>query len=274
VTTFGARTICILSVLGSILAAGVSVGEEANRLPWEGAWRWLNDTRDGRLILTSEHYFAVFARKDRTHLQDDSGSDADAAQLFRSMPGPMCGSVSFVETSAGVWDVSITPEVAANPRSVGHTTVCPMTVDGDHMVGQVLDDDRNVVSTWHYARMSDLGGRSILAGVWRVASDGKVGLMTLTDTEYRYVWSDPSRPAITKPTGDLTDEEAAFLCSAYVAEGGTYSVEGTTLSFSPEVARDPNHIGSSRSVRFDLTGETLTILESDVPQAWTRVQEF
>ena len=268
------RNRCIVFGIALVLSAELFAQTEADRLPWEGAWQWLHEAQDGRLGLTAEHFCAVFGLKNRMHLSDGGSAEADAAQLYRSMAGPMCGSVSFVQTAAGRWAVKTTVEVAAYPQNVGESDVRPTTVDGDLMVGEWLNADGSVRNTWRYRRLSDLGGESQLAGVWRTETGEKVGLLILTDTQYRYVWTDDARPAVTARPRDMTDAEAARLFAAFDAQGGEYSVDGNTLTLSPEVARDPDEIGQARPVTFNLTGDSLVLMAPSLPRTWTRMEAF
>ena len=248
-----------------------ALGQEPSAPPWVGAWHWLHETQDGRLILTEDWFCGVFGAKERIAPPGEQLSEAEAAALFRSMSGPMCGPVRVLSATADEWVLETLREVSARPRSLGGRTERPTRVSGNRMSGDVIGADGTVTDTWSYQRLSDLGTSS-LSGAWELVSDEWEGLMLMTDTEYRYVMTRQGREPIPTATSQLTDTQAATLYHSYDAQGGSYSVSESEMIRRPAVAKDPRAQGRPMTVQFRLEGENLTIiLTGDQQWLWRRI---
>ena len=237
--------------------------------PWVGAWHWLHETQDGRLLLTENWFCGVFGAKDRLPPQGAQPTEAEAAVLFRSMPGPMCGPVN-VRGTEGEWVIETVVEVSARPRNRGRRTQRPTRVVGDLMSGDVMEDDGTVSNTCSYQRLSDPGG-SLLAGTWELVSNEWDGMLLMTDTEYRYVIAQKDRASIEARTSQLPDREAALLYHSYDAQGESYSLSGSMITWRPAIARNPREQGREILSEVTVDGETLATGTGDQQWRWRKI---
>ena len=228
--------------------------------PFEGAWQWLPEGADGRLLLTHRYACAVFGQKDRPAPVGEP-SEAEAAQLFRSMSFPFAGPQSSTEEE-GVWRIEMTVTVAAHPAMVGRQTQRMVRIDGDEMRSETLRPDGSRAPTEVLRRLS-APGTSSLAGAWQLASDEWDGMMCMTDDQYRYIVTRKDRPPISDPAAELSDADAAALYHAYDAQGGTFAVAGSTMVRTPELARDPREQGRETAVEFSVDSGVLTTRTDD-----------
>ena len=223
--------------------------------PFHGAWQWLPEASDGRLLITDRHMCAVFAQKGRPAPAGDP-SEVDAAQLFRSMSLPFAGPQSATE-EAGEWRIEMTLAVTVHPAMVGSVTRRAVRVESDEMRGELLRPDGSRAPTDVFRRRSR-PGTSPLAGAWRLESDAWDGMMCMTDDQYRYIVTRRDRASIEDPRAELSDADAAGLYHAYDAQGGAFVVEGSTILRTPELARDPREQGRQTAVEFSLDADALT----------------
>ena len=257
----------------TLLGARPGLGQEPQdsvQPPWVGAWHWLDETQDGRLLLTKNWFCGVFGAKDRPSPVGEQPTVAESAALFRSMSGPMCGPLN---VSTGTEQESVletTIEISAHPARGGARTQRPRRVEGDRMYGDVLASDGTVRDTWSYERLSDVGS-SPLAGAWELVSDEWEGIMLMTDTEYRYVVARKDRAPIQTRSSQLTDADAAALYHSYDAQGGSYGVSGSIMTRRPAVARDPRGQGREIAVDFTVEGESLTIGRGSQQRLWRKI---
>ena len=238
--------------------------------PWTGAWQWLHDSFDGRLLLTEKYICAVFGQKDRQPPQAEQPTEAEAAGLFRSMSFPFAGPMKTAEAE-GEWIWDMTATVAVHPAMVGTHMRRAHKVEGDRMYGQIVQGDGTRTPPDAYRRLSE-PGTSPLAGAWELVSDEWDGMMLMTDTQYRYIVARKDRPHIAARESDLNDADAALLYHSYDAQGGSYTVSGSTMTRRPEVARDPRQQGLKVPIDFRVTGETLTTRRAQEELIWRRLE--
>ena len=88
-------------------------------------------------------------------------------------------------------------------------------------------------------------------------------MMCMTHDQYRYIVTRRDRPSISAPTAELSDGDAAALYHAFDAQGGTFTVAGSTMVRTPELARDPREQGRETAVEFSLDSGVLTTRTGD-----------
>lgn len=266
-------SLAVFAAATLLVAAPHGLGQEpreSTRPPWEGAWHWLHETQDGRLIRTENWFCGVFGAKDRPPPRGEQPTQAEAAALFRSMPGPMCGPVNVLSATERESVHESLSELSAHPVNRGRRTRWHTRVEGDKMYSDVVRGDGTIRNTWSYQRLSDPGDSS-LAGAWELVSDEWDGLMLMTDTEYRYVMTRKDRAPIQARPNELTDREAAILYHSFEAQGGAYSVRASMITRRPAISKDPREQGREMTTEFSIDGETLTIGTADQQLLWQRI---
>ena len=239
--------------------------------PWAGAWHWLHDEQDGRLVLLGNGWFCgVFGLKERALPLGEHPTEAEAARLYRQMAGPFCGAVAEVRDDDGNVVMETVNAVGVNPTAVGSVARRSFDIVGDRMTSDVRGPDGTLRSTWTYQRLSD-PGRSALAGAWELVAERQEGLLVMTDTEYRYVIASTERAEFSGSVRDLSDAAAALLYHASEAQGGSYAVSESLMTRRPAVAKDPREQGQEITLPFSLDGQTLTTGASDQQLTWRKL---
>ena len=256
-------------LLAAVFSPATARAQTQGDTSWQGAWHWIHESNDGRLILLEDWFCGVFGRKDRTVPPPGELSESQAAELFRSTAGPMCGPVLVSSTVEDPIILETVSRIAARPRNHGSRAIRPTRVEGSKMYSDLLRADGSVSVTWNYNRL-DAPGTSPLAGVWELDSDSWEGIMLITDTQYRYAIGMRERASFESSSGDLTDEQAAYLYSSYDAQGGTFSVSGDLMTRRPAVAKDPRLQGREIVGSFQLDGATLTTEFGETRLTWRR----
>ena len=172
-------------LLAAVFSPATARAQTQGDTSWQGAWHWIHESNDGRLILLEDWFCGVFGRKDRTVPPPGELSESQAAELFRSTAGPMCGPVLVSSTVEDPIILETVSRIAARPRNHGSRAIRPTRVEGSKMYSDLLRADGSVSVTWNYNRL-DAPGTSPLAGVWELDSDSWEGIMLITDTQYRY----------------------------------------------------------------------------------------
>lgn len=269
-TRYAAGVVGVLMLLGSPQLMGQAPQAVASS-PWAGAWQWLHDVQDGRLLLLESGWFCgVFGLKDRALPKGEQPTEAEAARLYRQMAGPACGTVTVVTDAAGNVVMETTNRITAKPGAVGSVARRSFDIVDDQMTSEVRSPDGVLRTTWTYRRLSQ-PGRSPLAGAWELVSDEREGFLLMTDTEYRYVIAQTNRPITSAPVGDLSDAEAAVLYRTYEAQGGSYAVSGTTMTRRPAVAKDPRNQGRDVVLPFSLDDRLLITGTSEQRLTWRKL---
>jgi len=107
-------------------------------------------------------------------------------------------------------------------------------------------------------------------GVWSVASltfpgndpidPAQPGLWIFTDGYYSAVWTRTAEPRVAAAIHfQPTDEEKVAEYDSIIVNTGTYSVNGTTMTFRPMVAKSPGFIGGTSTAEFTISGDTMTL---------------
>ena len=161
--------------------------------------------------------------------------------------------------------------VAAHPAMVGAPQHRIQWVVGDLMYGHPIRGDGTRGPQHAFLRRSE-PGTSALAGAWELVSDDWDGMMCTTDTQYRYVITRKDRPKITTWADELSDADAALLYHSFDAQGGSYTVSGSTMTRRPEVARDPREQGREIPVEFKIDNDTLTTRTEQGDFAWRKLE--
>ena len=121
-----------------------------------------------------------------------------------------------------------------------------------------------------------------IEGVWRLAEyEGEnvrpadpVGLMIVADGHYSRVFVRSEQPR--QPVRDSPTPEQQFESwQPFVANSGTYTFDGSTLTFRVEVAKVVTAIGTSATAQVQFQGDSVWLtgtLEGDeARQRWVRV---
>ena len=235
-------------------------------LPWAGAWEWLSDEYDGRPTLLERYFCYVFAQKERQPPEGGHPTEAEAAALFRSMGGAAAGTITSTQ-EADEWLIEMLSTVELLPLAVGTRLPWAFRVEGDRMFGQVITGDGTRTPAFTYRRLSGPGSTS-LAGAWELVSDEWDGIILMTHTEYRYLLTRKDRPQVAGPASDMSDADAADLYHSFDAQGGSYTVSGSTMTRLPVVARDPRQKGREIPVKFKVKGEALTTWTAQEELVW------
>jgi len=109
-----------------------------------------------------------------------------------------------------------------------------------------------------------------LAGAWSVSAitgaDGvtidpaQPGLFVFTDGHYSAVYTPGAEPRPASATHFVaTDEEALAQFQSFIVNAGTYSVDGSTITFRPSIARAPEFVGGQATAEFEIAGDVLTL---------------
>ncbi len=122
------------------------------------------------------------------------------------------------------------------------------------------------------------GAANPLQGVWSVtksvAADGTTsdpaqpGLFIFGQAHYSAVYtlgSDP-RP-LAKTAFDPTHEEMLAQYTPLIVNTGTYEVDGSVVSMKPLLAKSPEFIGGSATMKFQVDGDILTLTTSTIVAA-------
>lgn len=256
----------------AVLSAPVQgLAQDQGRMSWKGAWEWVHPSFDGRLLLLDHWFCAVFGAKDRPLPEPGDLTEREAAELFRSMPGPMCGSVTVFSTEEQPLTLETVPTIVARPRNRGARRARPTRIEGSRMHSDLLRSDGSVATTWIHDRLEE-PGTSSLAGAWQLDSEPWTGLLLMTDSEYRYVIELRERTSFESSNENLTDEHAAYLYASYDAQGGRFSVSGNRMTRVPDIAKDPRLQGKEIVGSFQLNGTSLTTEFGGTRRTWRRVQ--
>ncbi len=245
--------------------------EQSRRTPpWVGAWEWLSDSYDGRPAMTEAHFCYAFAQKDRRVPSGAVPSEAEAAALFRSIGGGAAGTLT-AEQAGDEWLLEYVTHVDVWPANVGHHTQWAFSVQGDRMYGQVIGagETRSPDPPFSYRRLSQPGS-SPIAGAWELVSEEWVGLMIMTDTQYRYIMTRKDRPSVTAGANELSDADVANLYHSFDAQCGSHTVSGSTLLRQPVVVKDPRDKGREISIEFAIDGEELTTRRGQRELFWRK----
>jgi len=236
--------------------------------PWTGAWQWLSDEYDGRLILTEGHFCYAFAPKGRRAPKGEQPTDAEAAALFRSFHA---GAGRVTATRDGdEWLLDMVSSVAHHPADVGNTVRRAVRVEGDRMFGEHIGTDGTREATHVHQKLSDLGSGP-LAGAWECMADHFDGMLLKTDTEFRYISVDAQRPQVTAVGDELSDADAVVLFRALHSQAGSYRIEGSTTIRMPTVSPNPAAYGRESPVDFEVNGDVLTLRAGDVQLDWQKL---
>ncbi|MBI4552869.1 MAG: lipocalin-like domain-containing protein [Candidatus Latescibacteria bacterium] len=79
------------------------------------------------------------------------------------------------------------------------------------------------------------------------------GILILHNGHYSQVWMDANRRYSIPPS----DLEKVDAYDTFDASAGTYTLADSTLTLTPQVARDPSAVGVPSTTIIQLTGETL-----------------
>ena len=237
--------------------------------PWTGAWQWLSDEYDGRLILTENYFCYAFAQKGRQPPQDEQPTEAEAAALFRAFRAE-AGTVTATK-DGNEWLIDLVSSVAHHPANVGRTVRRAVRVEGDRMLGELVESDGTRTATHEHRKLTDPGSTP-LAGAWECVADEFDGLLLKTDSEYRYISTDAKRPQITAEGDDLSDADAAVIYHALHTQAGSYTVTGSTTVRTPTVSTNPAAHGREASIGFKLVGDTLTLSTPQVSLDWRKLE--
>lgn len=109
-------------------------------------------------------------------------------------------------------------------------------------------------------------GGSVVEGTWTLTSvtvtepdttatlDGPgIGMLMLQNGHYSQVWMDSNRH-YSNPPSDLEKIDAF---DTFDATAGTYTLTDSTLTLTPQVARDPSTVGVPSKTIIRVTGDTL-----------------
>ena len=278
--SFGAGGVLLVTVCPTstsaepvpVIAALAQRSEERSRQtpPWVGAWEWLSDSYEGRPTLTETHFCYAFAQKDRQVPSGAIPSEAEAAALFRSFGGGAAGTL-IAEQAGDEWLLEYVTHVDAWPANVGRRTQWAFSVQGDRMYGQVIGagETRSPEPPFSYSRLSKPGS-SPIAGAWKLISEEWVGLMVMTDTEYRYIMTRKDRLSVTARVNELSDADLATLYHSFDAQCGRHTVSGSNLLRQPVVVKDPRDKGREISIEFEIDGEELTTRRGQRELFWRK----
>ena len=127
-----------------------------------------------------------------------------------------------------------------------------------------------------------LASAQSIEGVWRLAeyeSDNVSpaephGLMIFADGHYSRVFVRSADPR--EPVGDSpTPEQQVASWAPFIANSGTYTIEGATLTLQPTVAKVVGAIGNPMTAQVRFEGDSVRlsgVLEgADSQQRWERV---
>ena len=236
--------------------------------PWTGAWEWVSDEHDGRLILTEGHFCHVFARKDWQPPAGGQPTDAEAARLFKSYSAE-AGPITASRDGDG-WLIESTSTLAHHPANTGKTVRRAVRVEDDRMVSEVVESDGTRAAAHEHRRLSDLG-TGPLAGAWECMATEFDGLLLKTDTEFRYISVEAQRPDITVVGDELSDPDAVVLSRALHSQAGSYKIEGSTTVRTTTVSANPAAHGRETTLEFELNGDVLTLRAGDVHLDWRKL---
>ena len=237
--------------------------------PWTGAWQWLSDEYDGRLIFTENYFCYAYAPKDRQPPQREHPTEAEAAALFRAFRAA-AGRVTATK-DGNEWFLDLVSSVAHHPTNVGRIVRRAVRVEGDRMLSETVESDGTRTAKREHRKLSDLGSTP-LAGAWQVESDDFDGILLKTDSEYRYISTEMGRPTITAVGSELSDADAATLYHALHTQAGSYTVTGSTTVRTPIVSPNPAAHGHEASVGFKVVGDTLTLSTPQVSLDWRKLE--
>ena len=237
--------------------------------PWTGAWQWLSDEYDGRLILTENYFCYAYAQKGRQRPQVEQPTEAEAAALFRAFRAE-AGTVTGTQ-EGDEWLIDLVSTVAHHPANVGRKLRRAVRVEGDRMLREIVGIDGTRTATHERRKLTDPGSTP-LAGAWQVESDDFDGLLLKTDSEYGYISTETGRPQITAVGSELSDADAAVLYHALHTQAGSYTVTGSTTVRTPTVSTNPAAHGREASVGFKVVGDTLTLSTPQVSLDWRKLE--
>lgn len=132
-----------------------------------------------------------------------------------------------------------------------------------------------VSAAWRTAPAQEV----VVEGAWLLASttdtagnvneDPLPGLFVFTSTHYSIMYATGDGPRARYPGESPTDEERLAAYDTFIANTGSYHVDGDQLTFRAFVAKDPNYMAEwpedATTVTIHLDGDTLQ---------WTWGDEF
>ncbi len=85
---------------------------------------------------------------------------------------------------------------------------------------------------------------SPMLGAWELVSDTRHGWALFTERHYTVVQMEKTRKRFKGDRPNQAEEAEAFR--TFQGQGGTYTVEGSTLTLHREIARSPENVGVDR----------------------------
>lgn len=94
------------------------------------------------------------------------------------------------------------------------------------------------------------------------------GLFFFTKSHYSRMYVNGTEPRAV--SGDVaTDEERLAAADSFTANAGTYEVQGSTITFTRSVAKNPRAMGNSQLAELEWDGDTFWLTRNSNAGDWT-----